>query len=446
MNTEALPRKLELLDATFLVIGIVIGSGIFLLPNLIAQKVPSASAIIAIWVGAGILSYFGALAYGELGAMIPATGGQYVFLREAYGPGCAFLCGWVFVLAVMPGGIAFLAVTFSIYLGQFFPLSALERDLASLALVAVLAGANYVGVKEGAWIQRIFTSLKIAGLVLIIGATMFLAHPMHGGPSAALALSYGGVGFAMTQCLMAYNGWSYVSFVAGEVKNAERNIPRSLALGMGAVMALYIIANIGYMRVMSVPEIAASQRVGADAAERTLGTVGASVLSAVVLLSIVGAVNGCILTAARVPFAQARDGMFFSVFGKAHRRFRTPAFAIGAISLWAGVLILSGSYDTLSAYTMLSAWIFYTLTVGAVAILRRKRPDLERPYRMWGYPYTLWTFLALSVWFMADALVNQPRTSLIALGIAAAGIPLYLLWRRGHVGQPEIPARENASA
>ena len=180
--------------------------------------------------------------------------------------------------------------------------------------------------------------------------------------------------------------------------------------------------------------------------ERTLGAAGAAVLSAVVLLSITGAVNGCILTAARLPFAQARDGMFFAVFGKAHRRFETPAFAIAAISLWSCVLILTGSYETLSAYTMLSAWIFYTLTVGAVAILRRKQPDRPRPYRMWGYPYTLWTFLAVSVWFMADALVNQPRTSIIALGSAVAGVPFYLLWRRGHARQPEIPARENASA
>ena len=444
---QALPRKLELLDATFLVIGIVIGSGIFLLPNLIAQRLPSTTAILAVWVVAGVLSYFGALAYGELGAMMPATGGHYVFLREAYGPGCAFLCGWVFVLAAMPGGIAFLAVTFSIYLDHFIALTHAERNAVSLALVAVLAAANYIGVKEGAWIQRIFTSLKIAGLALVIGATLFLPHAARGGTAAAAALSYGGVGFVMTQCLMAYNGWSYVSFVAGEVKNAQRNIPRSLALGMGGVMALYILANAGYLRVMSIAEIAASPRVGADAAARTMGAAGADVLSAVVLLSIIGAVNGCILTAARVPFAQARDGLFFAVFGKAHPRFETPAFAIAALSVWAGVLVLSGSYGTLSSYTMLSAWMFYTLSVGAVWILRHKRPEAHRPYRMWGYPYTLWAFLIVSAWFMADAVVTQPQTSAIAIGVAAAGIPFYLIWRRrGLAAQSEIAARENASA
>src|ERR1051326_2521401 len=338
---EELPRKLGLLDATFIVIGIVIGSGIFLLPNVIARTLPSAFAIIAVWVVAGVLSYFGALAYAELGAMMPATGGQYVYLREAYGPACAFLCGWVFVLAAMPGGIAFLAVGFSIYLDHFVPLSAAMRTVVSLSLVAVLAAANYIGVREGAWIQRIFTTLKIAGLLLVIGAAMFAPHVKATVPASSKPLSYAAFGFVMAACLMAYNGWSYVSFVAGEIKDPQRNLPRSLALGMGAVMVLYVIANIAYMNVMTVPEIAAAERVGAAVAGRTMGPAGATVLSAVVLLSVTGAINGCILTAARVPFAQARDGLFFRRFGQIHPRFKTPAFAIVALSAWSGVLILT---------------------------------------------------------------------------------------------------------
>lgn len=425
---DSLPRKLGLTDATLIVIGIVIGSGIFLLPNLIARNLPSGTAIVCVWVAAGILSYFGALAYAELGAMMPDTGGQYVYLREAYGPGCAFVCGWVFLLAAIPGGIAFLAVGFSIYLDHFIPLGPVFRNAVSIALVAVLSAFNYVGVREGAWIQRVFTTAKIAGLVLVIGAAFLLGHATHS--SRPVSFSYSGIGFTMTACLMAYNGWSYVSFVAGEVRNPQSNIPRSLALGMGIVMLLYVSANIAYMNVLTVPQIAAAERVGAAVAERTLGPWGASALSAVVLLSIVGAINGCILTGARIPFAQARDGMFFSRFGQIHPRFETPAFAIAVQAAWTAVLIVTGSYETLASYTIVSAWLFYSMTVLAVQVLRRKMPDLPRPYRMWGYPTTVWLFMAASAWFLIDALVNQPGPSIIALVLAAAGIPFYLLWRR----------------
>jgi basic amino acid/polyamine antiporter, APA family len=425
---DQLPRKLGGLDATLIVIGIVIGSGIFLLPNLIARALPSAPAIIAVWVATGVLSYFGALAYAELGAMMPATGGQYVFLREAYGPWCAFLCGWVFVLAVLPGGIAFLAVGFSIYLDRFVPLTPAMRNVVAIALVMVLSAVNYLGVTESAWTQRIFTSLKIVGLAIVIGVALF--SPVHARAVAAAPVSYAGIGLAATACLMAYNGWSYMSFVAGEVKDPERNLPRSLAIGMCMVMALYVSANVAYMRVMTIPEIAATERVGAAVAERTMGPAGGTVLAAVVLLSIVGAVNGCILTGARVPFAQARDGYFFSRFGRVHPRFATPAFAIGVQAVWTAVVILTGSYETLASYTIVSAWLFYTLSVAAVWVLRRKMPDAPRPYRMWGYPVTLWLFVLVSIWFLIDALVNQPKTSLIALGIAAAGIPFYFIWRR----------------
>jgi APA family basic amino acid/polyamine antiporter len=424
-----LPRKLGLLDATLIVIGIVIGSGIFLLPNLIARRLPSGSVIMAVWVAAGVLSYFGALAYAELGAMMPDTGGQYVYLREAYGPFCAFLCGWVFMLAAMPGGIAFLAVGFSIYLARFVPLTPGMRVMVSLAVVAALSGVNYIGVREGAWTQRIFTSLKIAGLLLVIGAAWLFSGATHAESIGAEAFSYHGIGFAMSACLMAYNGWSYVSFVGGEVRDPQRNLPRSLALGMGAVMALYVGANAAYMHVMTVPEIAASERVGAAVAERTMGPAGGTVLSVVVLLSILGAINGCILTAARIPFAQARDGLFFSRFGRVHPRFETPAFAIAVQALWTGVLIISGSYETLSAYTIFSAWIFYTLSVAAVWVLRRRTPDAPRPYRMWGYPVTLWLFVIVSGWFLADTLFEQPEPSVMALLITAAGIPFYFVWR-----------------
>lgn len=428
---EQLARKLGLLDAILIVIGIVIGSGIFLLPNLIARNVPSGPAILAIWIVAGFLSLFGAFAYAELGAMMPATGGQYVYLREAFGPACAFLCGWVFLIAEIPGGIAFLATGFSIYLAQFFPLTPAMRIMTSLALIAILSAINYIGVSEGAWTQRIFTLLKIAGLVFIIAIALLSARPgAHAAIAATPEFSYRGIGLAMTACLMAYNGWSHLSFVAGELTNPQRNVPRSLALGMGAVIALYAGANVAYMHVMSVPEIGSTERVGAAVAQRVMGPAGAALLSAIVLISITGAINGCILTGARIPFAQARDGMFFSRFGNIHPRFRTPAFAIVVQALWVSVLIVTGSYETLASYGILAAWLFYTLTVAAVWVLRRKAPDAHRPYRMWGYPFTLWAFLAVSAWFLADAFVNQPKVSLISLALTGAGVPMYFLWNR----------------
>ena len=343
------------------------------------------------------------------------------------------------MLAVLPGGTAFLAVGFSIYLSHFIPLAPAVRTIVSLLLVAILSAANYVGVVEGAWIQRVFTLLKIAGLVLVIGAAVLAKHPVGLAQSLAQPFTYRGVGYAMGACLMAYNGWSYVSFVAGEVKNPRRNLPRALAFGMWAVIALYVLTNLAYMNVLTVPEIGATERVGAAVAERSMGPGGASVLAAVVLASIIGAINGCILTGARIPFAQAHDGMFFQRFGRVHPRFETPAFAIVIQGIWACVLIVTGSYETLFSYAILSAWVFYVLSVAAVWVLRRKMPDAERPYRMWGYPATLWLFLIVSLWFMADALVNQTRASLTAIAMAAAGIPFYLILRR-RPPQPVMPS------
>jgi APA family basic amino acid/polyamine antiporter len=384
---QDLPRSLGMLDATAIVIGIVIGSGIFVLPNLIARSLPSASAILAVGVVAGVLSFFGALAYAELGAMLPATGGQYVYLREAYGPLCAFVCGWTFMLAVLTGGSAWLAVTFSIYVGYFLPLTAAAAKALSIALIAALSAVNYVGVQEGAWVQRTFTTLKIVGLAVLIGAGLLSPHTAA--PAAAPPLSAMHFGVAMAACLMAYNGWSYVSFVAGEVRDPQKNLLRSLVLGMAAVAVLYVSANVAYLKVMTVAQIAATGRVGADLATRTMGPIGGTFVSLTVLLSIVGAVNGCILTGARIPFAQARDRLFFARFGEVHPRFQTPGFAILCSGIWTAILVLTGSYETLYSYSILAAWIFYTLSVGAVFVLRRKLPDLLRPYRMWGYPYTL---------------------------------------------------------
>lgn len=430
-----------MLDATAIIIGIVIGSGIFVLPNLIARNLPSSNAIVITWIGAGVLSLFGALAYAELGAMIPATGGQYVYLREAYGPLCAFVCGWTFMLAVLSGGSAWLSVTFSIYAGYFVPLTPAASKVVSIGLIAVLSAVNYVGVREGAWVQRVFTAFKIAALLVLIGAGFLLSHPAAAArPPHHLPLTIGHFNIALAACLMVYNGWSYVSFVAGEVRNPQRNLLRALVIGMAATIILYLFANLAYLRVMTIPQIAATERVGADLATRTMGSIGGTFVSITVLLSIIGAVNGCVLTAARLPFAQARDRLFFSRFGKIHPRFQTPGSAIVWGGIWTAALILTGSYDTLYSYSIVAAWIFYTLSVAAVFVLRRKQPHRERPYRMWGYPYTMWLFVGVSVWFVVDAFLAQPWPSFMAFVIIASGLLAYWIWRK------VVPVQETALA
>ncbi len=428
---HALERRLGTVDAALIIVGIVIGSGIFILPNVIAQALPSSAAILSVWIVSGVLSYFGALAYAELGAMMPETGGQYVFLREAYGPLCAFVCGWTFMLVVIAGGTAFLAAGFAIYLEHFIPLSPLASKSASIALVLLLSALNYVGVREGVWVQRIFTSLKIGG-ILFLAASAFLLPSIRQASTAASApgISIDQFGVAMLACLLAYNGWTYISFVAGEVRNPGRNLPRSLSLAMLIVMALYVLANVAYLRLLTIAEIAQSERVGATLATRTLGVAGGNILSLIILASIIGAINGCILTGARIPMAQAQDGLFFPAFTRIHPRFKTPAFAIAIQAVWTSVLIISGSYKTLVSYAILAAWIFYTLSVAAVFVLRRKYPDAPRPYRMWGYPYSLLLFVAVSLWFIANSFFTQPVPSFLALLIAATGVPAYAIWRK----------------
>jgi basic amino acid/polyamine antiporter, APA family len=434
--TSDLPRKLGLLDSLSIVVGITIGGGIFLVPNLIARELRSDATILGVWVFAGVISFFGALACAELGTAIPATGGQYVFLREAYGRLIGFLCGWSMFVVARTAQVAWMAVTLALYVSYFVPLAPVESKLLGIAAIMILAAINYRGVTAGALVQNLFTLAKVAGLLAIIGAAFWSGGNAVRTVNPPAGFSLNSFGVALIACVLAYDGWVQLSFVAGEIRNPQRNVLLALALGTAACIAIYLLANIAYLRVLTIPEIAASEHVGATLAERVMGARGGMVVSLVILISIIGTLNGCFLTSPRVYFAQARDGLFFRKFGEIQPRYQTPGFAILAQSAWAIVLLVSGSYETLLDYAMFALWLSYGLMVGGVIVLRRKQPDLPRPYRMWGYPVTPILFLAITAWFLINMLVTRPVPSLAGLVLIATGIPVYFVWTRRGAEDP----------
>ena len=430
VTSNQLPRQLSLIDAASIVVGIIIGAGIFLVPSLVAKSLPSAPWIIAVWVVSGILSFCGALAFAEMGAAMPATGGQYVFLREAFGPMAAFLCGWTFLLVSMTASMAWLAVSFCRYLGYFVPLAPWQSNAVGCALVLILTWINYRGVVLGAWVQKIFTGAKLLGIFTLIIAALFSSRTAA--PSAALTrpIRFSDFGVAMIACLLAYDGWVNMSFVAGEIRDPKRNILRALLAGVALVMVVYISANVAFLSVLSPTEIAQSERVGADVAVRALGPAGGTFISAIILMSIIGSLNGRFLTQARVYFAQAQDGLFFRQFANVHPVYKTPSFSLWMQAALSILLLLTGSWNFLIDYAMPAIWVTYAVSVAGVIVLRRKFPDLERPYKMWGYPVTPILFVTAAVAFVINSAIENPQPTLTALGLILLGVPAYSIWKK----------------
>lgn len=433
MIPQELPRRLGLVDSVAIVTGTIIGAGIFLVPSLVARNLPSAPMILAVWIFTGVISFFGALAYAELGAMIPATGGQYVYLRETYGTLPAFLCGWTYFFVVLSASLGWIGITFANYLGYFIPLGPLAAKLVALGLIAAVTAINYRGITAGAATQNFFTAMKLLGLAILIGGA-FLAAPAHAAvaadPPAAGGVSLRLFGVAMISCVLSYDGWVALSFVAGEVCNPKRNLTLAVSLGLGIAIVVYVLANAAYLRVLSVPEIAASDRVGALAAERAIGPVGGAIVSLTILLSIAGCANGWAMTAPRIYFAQARDGLFFRRFAAIHPRYQTPGFSILAFGAWSALLALTGTYETLASYAMMAAWFFYGLTALGVLLLRRREPDRPRPYRMPGYPVTLLLFVAVAAGFVLNTFISTPGPAIVGALLILAGVPIYYFWKR----------------
>ncbi|HEX6894536.1 MAG TPA: amino acid permease [Bryobacteraceae bacterium] len=428
---KQLARQLSLIDSIAIVVGCMVGGGIFLVPNLVARNVPSVPMMVGVWILAGVISLLGALACAELGAAFPSTGGQYVFLREAFGPLAGFLCGWSFFTVARSAQVAWLAVAFSLYASYLAPMSPAVSKLLSLVVLAVFTFVNYRGAKLGARIQNSFTLAKVGGALIIITAALLLGgRGQHAVAAALPGPSVSGFGIALIACLLAYDGWVQLSFVAGEIRNPQRNVVRALTLGTLTVTAVYLLANLAYIRVLGIPGMAASEHVGADTAGQVLGAAGGAIISVLILISIVGSLNGCCLTIPRVYFAQASDGLFFRKFADVHPEYGTPGFAILAQGGWSVVLLLTGSYETLMDYALFGIWAFYALMIAGVMVLRRTRADVPRPYRMWGYPITPLVFLAITLWFLVNMLITRPGPAFAGLGLILTGLPAYLIWRR----------------
>ncbi len=433
-ETPQLLRALGLGQATAIVVGIMIGSAIFIVPAEITREVGSARAAVAVWAVAGILSLFGALSFAELAAMMPQAGGQYVYLREAYGPLVSFLCGWMFFLIQQSGGIATLAVGFAQFLGGVHPLSSAQQKLAAAIAIVVLTAINYRGVRQGGRVQSVFTGLNAAAIValVILGWVLVRGNPAHAAPlphpgGSAFLSSFG---VAMVAAFWAYEGWNNVTFAGGEVRRPERTLPRALIFGTSFVVVVYVLINLVYYHVLTPAEVASSPRVAADAAVRILGPRGSLLVSLAIIVAVLGSTNGSILAGARVYYAMAKDGVFFRWCAAVHPRFRTPHAALIVQGLWSAVLVLLAGYEELFTFTIFAAWIFYALTAFAVIVLRRKLPTLPRPYRVTAYPWVPLVFVLAAAWFVTNTLIEKPLEAGAGFVIVALGIPVYWFWKR----------------
>jgi len=432
-----LPRALGYTGSTAIVIGTIIGSGIFLVPHDVAQQVGAVETLLGVWLIGGVLSLAGALSLAELGAANPAAGGIYVYLRDAYGKLFAFLYGWALLLVINSGSIATLAVAFGIYSTSFVALSPHQQKFVDVAVIALLTLVNILGVRKAAAVQTLLSLTKLAGLATIMGAAFFSSRVAPAQSHLASPLTHttaGSFGAAMIGVLWAYEGWHMLSFAAGEVKNPSRVLPVSYLVGTAVVAATYFGANLAYLRVLPLASLAEHQRVAAKTMEILAGPRGATFVSALILCSIFGAINGTVLGGPRAYFAMARDGVLFHAVGRVHPRYATPAVALLIQGGWAILLASTGSYKQLYTYVIFTGWLFYAAATFAVVILRHRRPEMTRPYLVWGYPVVPIAFSAAALTIVGNALLRSPLESGIGLSLVLVGVPIFLLWRRNIKG------------
>ena len=445
-----LVRAIGLGSAILFVVGSVIGSGIFLTTGVMAEHIPSASLLLLAWALGGVLAITGGLTYAEMGSMFPRSGGVYAFLREAYGPLVAFLYGWVAMLVVVSGGIAAVMVGFADYVSYFieplsprnilwsvptpmgtFSLSA--GQLTAAAGICVLGAINYVGVRTGNLVNVVMTAAKVGGLAALPVMALLAARvepsftpivpPDVARPAAAF-------GIAMIAVLWTYESWYFVTYAAGEIKDPQRNVPRALIYGVLALMTVYLTVNVAYFYSLTIDEMKGVSRIAEKAATTLAGPSGATFVALTVVLSTFGCNTAAILAGSRLLYAMAADGVFLPAARRVHPRYRTPHVAILGLTVWSSVLALSGTYEQLFTYVMFTSILFSIAGGIALFVLRRTKPAHPRPYRTWGYPVVPIVFIAGSVAFVANTLLERPVESLAGLGLLALGLPAYWYWQQ----------------
>ena len=447
-----LRRALGPWAAGSIVIGTAIGSGIFLVPTDMVQAVGSPGLVFFVWVFGGILSLFGALTYAELSAAMPDAGGEYVYLNAAYGPFFGFIYGLTQTWVAKSASLATLATGFYTYLADFFPglqavvftlplpigpggrpLGIVWGQAVGICVILFLSAVNYVGVRVGGGVQVGVTALKLLLIGGVIAAGLFSGYAHTANLSAATPPMPGGIpGFfaALVAALWAYDGWNNAGMLGSEIERPERNLPLALVAGTGAMIVIYLLANAAYFSVLGGPGVAGSQRVAADMLRKVAGTGGGAAVSVAAMISIFAAINGSILSGSRVPYAMARDGYFFKGIARVHPGFRTPSSSIVLLGLWSSILLLSGQYRELYTLVIFPSWILYGMTAASVIVLRKRRPDLLRPYRVWGYPWVPMLFVLVALALLFSTIRTSPRESGIGLGLIAIGLPFYFHWKR----------------
>lgn len=452
-----LHRTLTLRDLILIVIGTVIGSGIFLVPGAVLRQTGgSVGVALLVWLAAGVLSLLGALTYGEMGAAKPDAGGLYVYLRDALGPLPAFLYGWTMFFVMATGSCATLAVAFTNYLGQFVTLSPIAGKAVSVLMIFVVMVINVRGTRQGANVQGVATAIKVAAILVMSVLLIAVGHGFAATPTLWPAQWNGslfaGIGLAMIGVLWAYEGWQYVTFSAGETKDPQRIFPLGIGVGTALLIGIYVIANVGYVAALGADGAMKSERIAAESMAALFGPAAGKVIAAIILVSMFSAANGLTLTAPRLFYSMSRDGVFFSKLAEVHPRFNTPAIAIVTSSVWAMVLAASGTFEQLLTYVVFVGWIFYALGALAIFAYRRREPELYRPFRTPGYPITPILFVLSAAAIVINTVVTQPRNVIFAIGLMVLGVPAYYMWRSrlakapaDALASPSAKARETAS-
>lgn len=433
--TQKLPRVLRFPDLVLLTLGSVIGSGIFIVPATVLTLTGGAlgPALFA-WVVGGILSLLGALTYAELAAMKPESGGIYVYIRDAFGSPVAFLYGWAMILVIASATVATLAVAFSAYLRELIALSPWEMKAVAVVVIIAIAAINALGTRRSANLQNVTTAIKV-GAILLMSALLLIRGNGLNDVSAALPSTgtamLTALGAAMLGVLWAYEGWHYITFSAGEVVEPQKNFARGIIVGTAALIGIYLLANVAYVAALGVQRSAASERIAAEAVSHILGPGAGKLIALAILVSMFSAANAVVLTASRVYFAMAQDGIFFARMGSIHPKWKTPAFAIIASCAWAAILALSGTFEQLLTYVVFTGWAFYALGAAAIFYYRRRAPDAPRPFRVPGYPWTPLLFILVAAAIVLNTVFLHPAQAAIGVGLILLGAPVYWFWRRG---------------